>query len=276
MAEYTLIDEYLGQLRKETRWLRDAEEIAEEVADHLLEAVEQRIERGVDRLTAQRRALTEFGDPDLVGRAFASSRTGGAAMPTQFTRRAGYALIVSAFLWVGGLAIQYASHVADRTRPWEGLPQTLYMIGAFVLVAAGLLGAAGVLGVNRRHGGSLGLPARIAFWLFLIAGITVFATWFWGAWATALGIGAALIGTAIMGSAIAPRSSGILIALGGVVGVVGLWSLQFTNSEISLDDSSSQLVLYSGMLVFAVGQAMLGRWMATEEVFEDSEPIATA
>lgn len=276
MADYTLIDEYIGQLQRETRWLRDAEKIAEEVADHLLEAVEQRIDRGIDRLTAQRRALTEFGDPAIVGRAFASSRTGGAAMPTQFTRRAGYALIASAFLWIGGGAIQYASDVADRTRPWEGLPQTLYMVGAFVLVGAGLLGAAGVLGVNRRHGGSLGVRARIGFWLYLIAGITVFATWFWGAWATALGIGAALIGSALIGSGIAPRSSGILISIGGIVAAVGLWSLQFTNTEISLGDLPVQLVLYAGIIVFASGQVILGRWMATEEVVEDPESMATA
>lgn len=116
MADYILIDQYLGQLSKEIRWLRDAEEIAEEVADHLLESVEQRIDRGIDRLTAQRRALAEFGNPDVVGRAFASSRTGGAAMPTQFTRRAGYALIASALLWIAGLAIQYAADVADQTQ----------------------------------------------------------------------------------------------------------------------------------------------------------------
>lgn len=49
-------------------------------------------------MTAQNRVLIEFGDPKLVAGAFVSSRTGGAAMPTQFTRRAGYALIASAFL----------------------------------------------------------------------------------------------------------------------------------------------------------------------------------
>lgn len=120
------------------------------------------------------------------------------------------------------------------------------------------------------------MRARVAFWLYLVAGITVFATWFWGAWATTLGIGATLIGSALIGSAIVPKLSGILILLGGVVAVVGLWSLQFTTSEISLDDSSAQIVLYGGMLVFAVGQTVLGLWMAREEVFEESEPMATA
>ena len=276
MADYILIDQYLGQLSKEIRWLRDAEEIAEEVADHLLESVEQRVDRGIDRLTAERRALAEFGNPDVVGRAFASSRTGGAAMPTQFTRRAGYALIVSALLWITGLATQYAADVADQTRPWEGLPQTLYMIGALILVAAGLLAAAGILGVNRRHGGSLGLRGRIAFWLYLIAGITVIATWFWGAWATALGVGAALIGTALIGSGIAPRSSGVLIAIGGALAAVGLWSLQFTNTDISSDDSTVRFVLYGGILALLAGHTVLGLWLAKEEVSEEPDPMAIA
>ena len=276
MADYTLIHDYLGELRKETRWLRDTEEIAEEVADHLFEAVEKRVDRGMARISAQKQALIEFGDPALVGRAFTSSRTGGATVPTQFTRRAGHALMISAFLWVAGMAIQFASYLVDQTRPWEGLPQILYMIGAFVLVAAGLLGAAGVLGVNRRHGGSLGVRGRLAFWLFVVAGITVFATWFWGAWASALGLGAALIGWALIGSGIAPRSAGIFIAGGGLLAAVGLWSLQFVNTEISLDDTPVLLVHYAGLLLFVIGEAILGRWMANEEVVDQPERIATA
>ncbi len=275
MADHILIDRYLGELRRETRWLRDAEDIAEEVADHLLEAVEKRIDRGLDRMTAQKSALREFGDPALVGRAFASSRTGGAAMPTQFTRRAGYALIVSAFLWIAGNAIHFASFVADQTRPWEGLPQALYMIGALVLVAAGLLGASGVLGVNRRHGGSLGIRGRLGFWLFLVAGITVFATWFWGVWATALGLGAALIGWALIGSGIAPRSAGIFISSGGLLAAVGVWSLQLVRSEVSFDDPPAMLVHYAGILLFVIGEVVLGRWMANEEVVEEPGKMAT-
>lgn len=275
MADHTLIEQYIGELRRETRWLRDAEDIAEEVADHLLEAVEKRIEQGLDRMTAQKSALREFGDPTLVGRAFASSRTGGAAMPTQFTKRAGYALIGSAFLWVAGSAVHYLSALADRTQPWEGLPQTLFFIGALVLIAAGLLGAAGVLGVNRRHAGSLGIRGRLGFWLFLVAGVTVFATWFWGAWATALGVGALLIGSALVGSGIAPRSSGILIGGGGLVAGVGLWSLQLASGELSLADTAAQLVLYAGILLFAIGQVVLGRWMATEEIVDEPQRIAT-
>ena len=155
MAEYAVIDRYLSELEREVRWIRDAEDIIEEVTDHLLEAVAVHTRRGLDRIAAQKRALTEFGDPTLVGRAFASTRSGGIAMPTEFTRRSGVALVASSFLWLAALGFIYWSDVADRTRPWEGLPLALYLIGTFTLMAAGVLLAIGILGINRRHGGAL-------------------------------------------------------------------------------------------------------------------------
>lgn len=265
MADYTLIDEYIGQLRRETRRLRDVEEIAEEVADHLLEAVDRRIDRGVDRATAQRRALSEFGDPEMVGRAFASSRTGGAAMPTQFTRRAGYALIASAFLWVSGAAFFVAA---------GGVNFALYLAGASAVLVALLLAAVGTLGVNRRHGGALGLSARIGFWLFIVAGITFIpANTYdlpWQMSLTALAVGAVLVGAAIARSDIAPRITGVLIGVGAAVLVGGIWLGETLNTD------APTIVGYSALIAFAVGLAVLGRWLVTEEVVDDSEPLATA
>ncbi len=264
MADYTLIDEYLGQLRQKTRRLRDVEEITEEVADHLLQAVDRRIARGSDRVTAQRRTLEEFGDPDLVGRAFASSRTGGATMPTQFTRRAGYALIVSAFLWVAGAGFFVASNGANFG---------LYLTGASALLAALLLGAVGVLGVSRRHGGSLGWPARIGFWLLVVALVTFFpANTYdvpWQVFMTAFALGAVLVGVAVTRSDIAPRISGVLIGVGAVVLSSGVWIGEAVNSD------AWAFVGYSALLAFALGEAVLGRWMATEDV-DDSEPLVAA
>lgn len=264
MAHYTLIDEYLVQLRQETRWLRDAEDIAEEAADHLLEAVERRIGLGVGRVTAQRRALEEFGDPEIVGRAFASSRTGGAAMPTPFTRRAGYALIISAFLWVGGVGFMVAADYANFA---------LYLAGVFAVFAAVLLGAVGILGVNRRHGGALGLPARIGFWLFLLTAIMFIpANAYaipWEVFMTAFTLGAVLVGAALTRSDIAPRISGALIGVGAVVLFGGFWLGEEFNSDVAT------FVGYAAVLAFPLGQAVLGRWMATEDV-DEPEPLVAA
>lgn len=264
MADYPLIDEYVGQLREETRRLRDTEEIAEEVADHLLEAVNRRIDRGAGRMAAQRRALTEFGDPEIVGRAFASSRTGGAAMPTQFTRRAGYALIISAFLWVAGAASFLAS---------DGESFTLYLIGASAVLVAFLLGAVGILGVIRRHGGSLGWPAKIGFGLFLVAAVTFIpANTYalpWEVSLTALAVGAVLVGTAVTRSDVAPPISGVLLAVGAPVLVGGVSLGEIFNT------TASTFVGYTALVAFALGEAVLGRWMATEDV-DEPEPLITA
>lgn len=264
MADYTLIDEYLCQLRGETRWLRDAEEIAEEVADHLLQAVDRRTGRGVDRVTAQSRALHEFGDPEIVGRAFASSRTGGAAMPTQFTRRAGYALIISAFLFVADVVLFVAA---------AGTSFALYLTGLFTFLAALVFAAIGVLGVKRRHGGSLGLPATIGLWLFVVAGATfLFANAYvipWEVPMAAFALAAVLVGTAVTRSDIAPRISGVLIGVGATALFGGVWLEESLNLDVA------DVVFFSAMLVFALGEAVLGRWLATETV-DDPEPLVTA
>jgi len=264
MADYPLIDEYVEQLREETRRLRDTEEIADEVADHLLEAVNRRIGRGAGRVAAQRRALTEFGDPELVGRAFASSRTGGAAMPTQFTRRAGYALIISAFLWVVGAASFLASNRDSFA---------LYLIGASAVLVAFLLGAVGILGVSRRHGGSLGWPAKIGFWLFLVAAVTfISANTYalpWEVPMAALALGSVLVGVRLTKSDVAPPISGVLIGVGAAALFGGVW----LEERVSMD--VADFVGYAALLAFALGEAVLGRWMATEDV-DDSEPLVTA
>lgn len=264
MADYSLIDEYLGQLRQETRWLRDVEEIAEEAADHLLQAVDRRTDRGVDRVTAQKRALDEFGDPQIVGRAFASSRTGGAAMPTQFTRKAGYALIISAFLWVAGAVVLVAG---------DGESLALYLTGASAVFAGFLLSGVGIIGVKRRHRGSLGLPATASFWLFIVAGATfVPANAYalpWEVPMAAFALGSVLAGSALTRSDIAPRITGVLIGVGAVVLFSGVWIGEGLNSDVWA------LVGYSALLAFALGEAILGRWLATEDV-DDPESLVTA
>lgn len=276
MADYTLIDEYLGRLRRETRWLRDADEIADEVADHLVEAVDRRTARGVDRLTAQRGALTEFGDPGLVGHAFASSRTGGAAMPTQFTRTAGYALIASAVLWVAGWASLLVAWAGPSQ--WLGLRRALNTAGTLAVAVALLLGAVGILGVIRRHGGSLGLPATIGFWLFLVAGITfVPANTYdlpWGLTLAALALGGVLVGVALTRSDIAPRASGLLIGVAAAIPAVILTLQEIFGANVSSFEGIATIVGASSLVVFVLGETILGRWMAAENV-DESEPALT-
>ena len=276
MAEYAVIDRYLSELEREVRWIRDAEDIIEEVTDHLLEAVAVHTRRGLDRIAAQKRALTEFGDPTLVGRAFASTRSGGITMPTEFTRRSGVALVVSSFLWLAALGFIYWSDVADRTRPWEGLPLALYLIGTFTLMAAGVLLAIGILGINRRHGGALGNTGRLAFWIAALTSVTAFGSWAWGVWLTLFGIGAIVLAIAVHRSEIAPRTATFLVSIGGGLAAGAAWVFQLTSETVNLGSGGFTVWIFAGLVIYSFGLASLGVWLKTEEPVDQPDPIATA
>jgi hypothetical protein len=276
VAEHVLIDRYLRQLELELRWLRDAEEIIEEVADHLLEAVAMYSQHDLDSSAAEQRALSEFGDPILVGQTFASSRSGGIAVPTRFTRFAGVALVASSVLWLIGVALIYAADVADRTRPWEDLPQTYFTFGAFTLLAAGVLLAVGILGINRRHGGALGNAGRLAFWIAVVTAIAGPAAWMWGVWLTALGVGAVVLAVALQGSDIAPRVPGLLVGLGGALAAGSIWVVQLTTDEVDFGEGIGTALAFAGLVIYAVGLALLGGWLSREVPVDDPQPVATA
>lgn len=276
MAEHAVIDRYLTELEREVRWVRDAEDIIEEVADHLLEAVAIHTRRGLDRVAAQKRALTEFGDPTLVGRAFASARSGGIAVPTEFTRRSGVALVASSFLWLAALAVFYWSDHLDRTRPWEGLPQVMYLVGTFTLMGAGVLLAIGILGVNRRHGGALGNTGSLAFWVAALTTVTAFGAWAWGGWLTALGLGAVVLATALHRSDIAPKLPGLLIGIGGAFAAGAAWVFQMTAEEVEFGSGAFYATIVAGIAVYSVGLALLGWWLRSEEAVEHLDPAVAA
>jgi hypothetical protein len=275
VAEHVLIDRYLRQLEVELRWLRDGEEIIEEVADHLFEAVAMYSQSDLDIGAAEQRALSEFGDPIMVGQAFASSRSGGIALPTRFTRFAGIALVTSSVLWLIGVALFYAADVADRTQPWEQLPQTYFTFGAFTVLAAGALLAVGILGVNRRHGGALGIAGRVAFWLAVVTAITAPAAWMWGVWLTALGLGAVVLAVALQASDIAPRIPGLLVGIGGAFAAGSIWVVQLTTDEVNFGMGLGTALAFTGLVVYALGLILLGGWLSREVPVDDPEPVAT-
>ena len=274
MADHALIDRYLDQLEHEVRWIRGAEEIIEEVADHLLEAMATHIQRGLDRIAAQTQALSEFGDSALVGQTFASSRSGGIAVPTQFTYRAGYALITSSVLWLVAMGFIYWSDIIAG--PWEGLPQQLFLVGALTLVAAGVMLVAGIVGINRRHGGALGVAGRVAFWLAVVTAVTASGSWFWGPWLTALGIGAVTLAIALNDSDIAPRAAGRLVGLGGAIAAGSAWAFQLATPEVQLGEDAVNAFIFAGLVIYAAGLSSLGLWLKSEEPADQPDTMATA
>ena len=191
-------------------------------------------------------------------------------MPTNFTRRAGVALIASGFLWLTGLLLFYSAEVADRTRSWDGLPETLFLIGVAILMTAGVLLVMGILGVNRRHGGALGVAGRIVMWIAVITAVTVFGSWFWGPWLTALGVGAALLAAALEGSDIAPKLAGRLVGIGGAFAAGSAWFFQLTTDGVELGKGTFTAFVFAGLALYSIGLIMLGAWLKVEEAVEEA------
>lgn len=192
-------------------------------------------------------------------------------MPTKFTRQSGVALVVSSFLWLAALAVIYWSEVVDRTRPWEGLPQALYMIGTFTLVAAGALLAVGILGINRRHDDALGNSARLAFWIAALTSVTAFGSWAWGVWLTLFGIGGIVLAIAVHRSEIAPRTAGVLVGIGGGLAAGAAWVFQLTSESVSLGSGAFTAWIFAGLVIYSVGLASLGMWLKNEGPVDQSD-----
>ncbi|MEX2323752.1 MAG: hypothetical protein WEA29_08305 [Acidimicrobiia bacterium] len=265
MADYAMIDAYLGTLRREIGRLAQAEAILDEVTDHLLEAVAANLRSGLDGPVAEARGLAEFGDPRLVGRAFASTTTGGIAVPTNLTRRSGVFMIVSSALWLAALGFMYASSLVDRTRPWEGLPQNLFLVFQSLLIAAAATLFVGVVGLVRRHGGTMGIAGRVATWLGILLMLSALPAWAVVVWSTilaALGL-ALLIG--LNRASLVPRAAGTMIAVGAVATSALFWWF-----EVRLDPGDDGLfgwvvpALLVALGLMGAGLTTVGLWLRSE------------
>jgi hypothetical protein len=156
VARTDLIGRYLEELAKGLGSRADADEVLSEVEDHLRSVAEAHVTLGLTHDDAVRHALGTFGSAELVTRAFASSRKGGAAMPTQLTKVSGAAAML------GGIALAVALALAS-VRPWD--------LGATTGWFAPLLGAAlvlvftGLIGTHLRHRAVYTTAGRTGRWL---------------------------------------------------------------------------------------------------------------
>lgn len=194
MAEHVLIDRYLLEFRRSLADVDEPQLLVDEVADHLLERVDQYVQAGIETLRAQRRALTEFGEPGEIGHQFASANTGGASVPTNFTRMAGkvglyisfaYPLAMGMFFLSDWLGRSSSQAVGDATfLTFLGL-LPLAMLGTTML-AAGLVrrrgqSRTGWIAVGLLGAGTVGAAAPIfwAVWPWLVPMTAGFALLAW-------------------------------------------------------------------------------------------------
>lgn len=165
MAEHTVnrtaVDDYLVALGDRLRGRSDREEILAEVGDHLLSAVDRLVAAGMDPRVAHTRVVHEFGEPDVVGRAFATTPRGGLAVPTRFTRAAGWAGVAAALWWaLWGLAIM-ATSAATVLDPWTWADEAEWVswVGFLITLAVIMpLTYLAILGLLARAGAGLRDP----------------------------------------------------------------------------------------------------------------------
>jgi hypothetical protein len=288
VADYGLIDSYLEDLAAALRWHRDADDIVDETDDHLCCAVERRIGDGVDPEAAQREVLEGFGDPAMVARAFATTRSGRLALPTRSTRDAGVLAYATAGLW---LAVPVVWHLGGwfydrlddgRSAPDEvGSNAQLLVIGVMAMT---LLGAAAtllatMLILRERHGG-FGLLGMVGIAAIALGCLASWFGWFFIGWGSLLIAGTALVAVDLWRRGIAPKrailTTGTGLAIGGVT-----WAVLRLSEVGGPDQHGDYLVanaagLVIGSIILATGLLGIGRWLANEEPVEFPDPTYLA
>jgi hypothetical protein len=287
MADYVLIDGYLESLRSSIRWCRDLDDVIAEMEDHLISATERFEARGTERMAAQQRTLDQFGDPKILAVAFASTPTGGLAVPTTFTKSAGLFAIVSAVAWIIGLvAVATSAGLPDATgvdpEQFVANSQTLaFIIGSASLLAGGVLMLVSMIGLYRRHG-SLGILGIGGLAVTGLGVVTLLVAWAFALWMTLIGIGVLLFAISLLRRDLSPRLWTSVWGGGMAVGAVTWFVLR--GLEIGNPDQwgdyplAVAFALPIGIVIMAIGLAGVGRWLRNEEPVDlaPSEPLRTA
>jgi hypothetical protein len=232
--------------------------IAAEAVDHLRESVDERVRAGTDRREAERDAIAAFGSPSEVAASFVAARVGVA---TGFTRVAGLAGLVAACLVTGGLVTILFAIIAERTRPWNALPQTLWSIGILAIVTGVLLSAVGAAGLLRRQGRG----SWLAVALLGVAGVAALAAWFVWLWVTALGLAAWIVAARLRRADVAPRRAVTCIGLGAALAAAVPWLMVASRAAgatiIEMDLLEETIVRAGvglGLVIWASGVGVLG------------------
>lgn len=263
-------------MRGTLAWRRDDDELVDEISDHLHEAAERLLSNGTEHRAAQEQSLAQFGDPVVVARAFATTSSGGIAMPTQFTRTAGSTALIAAAFWalmaltgfVGGTELIFDGQLAP------------YVLWAVVSGIAGILSVVSLAGLLVRCGGLRGAVPAAALAVATIGAVMLgITTWAWVVWTALLAIATGLTvwrmhtsGTRREpGDWVAVAAWPIGIAVFVLLTQIGLGPVDYYG-DYPVANAAGLTV---GALLFAVGLGRLGRWLRSEEPVEASSPMAS-
>ena len=276
MADHSLIDTCLDDLRASLRWHRNSVDIVAEAEDHLHSTVETLIAGGVDDDEAQRQALTRFGDPSIVARAYAVTGRGRLALPTRSSNNAGVVGVVSGAMWLATPAVTLLGwwlydRVGDTNEGDHlGNPAQLALV---VLIGATLIGAAGTLfatalAMNERHGG-FGVPGMLGIGATGLGVLASLIGWFFVGWGSLLVVATALLAIDLWRQGLAPRASvlalGCGLSLGALCWGVLRWQQVGRPDRYGDYQIANTVGLVAGPVILGVGLIGLGRWLGNEE-----------
>jgi hypothetical protein len=212
MSRTSTENEYLQALRAELDCFVRGRELAVEVTGHLHESSERLVREGRDPDDALAEAIARLGTPREIAAAFVNQGE-PLAVPTPFTRASGWLALLALPLWLATFGLMQGAQVAERTREWEGLPQTLFLLGMVTMLVATLGFLATASGLYRRTGG-LGLTGQVAIGFMALGVLLVSVAWFIPAWTTALAVAFGLLGVRLRARQ-SPFSTYALVAMGG-------------------------------------------------------------
>ena len=273
MARYALIDGYLDTMRTEIRWRRDLDDLVCEMEDHLYSTVERLLATGVEPKAAQQDTLDRFGEPKVLAAVYASNNSGGIAVPTKNTIRAGTFALTAAVFWLAA-AVTYGVTRASSGDDW----QLGYAIFSITILVGGILGLLAAVGVSKRLGGlgPLGMAGLVITGVGVVASTLAWAVPFWMG---IQGIGLLVFGLAALRTGIAPKWSTMFVSSGFLVGVITF--IAANAAELGDKDSWGDypdawaLGGAVGMVIVAIGLIGWGLWLRNEEPVDiDSDAAA--
>ena len=277
MAHYALIDGYLDVMRREINWRRDLDDVVSEMEDHLYTSVEYLVARGHEPDTAQRATLDRFGEPTVLAAVYASTPTGGLAVPTSGTQRAGTISIVAGALWLLAATVYMLSRIND-IRGGDGW-QTYYAIFFATILGASLLTVLVMwLGIHKRSGG-LGVLGYVGLAVTGLGVVSTLLAWAVFLWMAILAVGLAVFGIAVLRAGVAPTWSTVFVSTGFTIGFAAFVALNAL--ELGPTDSFGDHPIAwgisgtIGMVIVAIGLVGWGTWLKSEEP-ADIEPTAIA
>lgn len=146
MAADGVITAYLEIFGARVRSRSDRADLVDEVADHLYSAAERLEAVGVDRDTAERRALARFGDPRLVASLVTAVPSKGSIVSLFFSRHLPWLSALAALLWLAACIATYFGYTS-LSGSWS---TDRYLLSAVLVGLSCLVTVTVLIGLNLR------------------------------------------------------------------------------------------------------------------------------